>query len=89
MMQNHFSQLASHSALTLATAPTNVALVVLEISQADTHLGLRLQELGIVPGTSLKILNKAPFKGLISIQVRHSSIAIRYDLAQGITVKYL
>ncbi len=37
----------------------------------------RLREFGLIPGTLIRLLRKAPFKGPIEIQYRHSRIVLR------------
>lgn len=37
----------------------------------------RLREFGLIPGTIIRLLRKAPFNGPIEIQYRHSRIVLR------------
>lgn len=47
----------------------------------------RLADLGLTPGTKIKILRKAPYSGPIEIQFRHSRLVIGYGLASKIQVE--
>lgn len=37
----------------------------------------RLREFGLIPGTLVRLLRRAPFNGPIEIQYRHSRIVLR------------
>lgn len=47
----------------------------------------RLADLGLTPGTKVKILRKAPFWGPIEIEVRGSKLVLGRGLASKIIVK--
>lgn len=47
----------------------------------------RLSGLGIVPGTTIKKLSQAPFRGPVQIQVRGSRLALGRGLALKIIVQ--
>ncbi len=50
----------------------------------------RLQELGLTPGTTLKIIRRAPFKGPLEITYGHSSrLAVRPNEGAAILVKQI
>ena len=46
----------------------------------------RLSGMGITPGTQIKVLSQAPFRGPIQILVRGTRLAIGYGLAMKIFV---
>lgn len=52
----------------------------------DSAISLKLLECGIVPGSAIVVLHKAPFNGPIYIQVDGQAMAIRTAEAKGITV---
>jgi len=47
----------------------------------------RLSDLGLTPGTKIKVLIKAPFFGPIEIEVRGSKLVLGRGLASKILVK--
>ena len=47
----------------------------------------RLAEMGLTPGTEVKILRSAPFHGPLEIEVRGSSLALGYGVASKVFVK--
>jgi len=47
----------------------------------------RLSDLGLIPGTKIKVLRKAPFFGPIEIEVRGSELALGRGIAAKILVK--
>jgi len=47
----------------------------------------RLSDLGLTPGTKIKVLRKAPFWGPIEIEVRGSKLVLGRGLASKILVK--
>jgi len=47
----------------------------------------RLADLGLTPGTKIKVLRKAPFFGPIEIEVRGSKLALGRGIASKILVK--
>jgi ferrous iron transport protein A len=52
-------------------------------------LGLRrrLMEMGLVPGTEVTVLRKAPFRGPIEVGVRGTSLALGFGVASKVIVK--
>lgn len=53
----------------------------------DNHISSKLFEYGILPGVQFSILNKAPFKGPIFIQIDNNRIALRRTEAAFIIVE--
>jgi len=47
----------------------------------------RLSDLGLIPGTKIKVLRKTPFFGPIEIEVRGSELALGRGIAAKILVK--
>ena len=73
------------SALTLAALPVGTPAVI------DCYLGAkpsltRLRELGLVPGTQVEVIRRAPLGEPIEIRVRQSHIAMRNADAAFIAV---
>ncbi|MHA1684701.1 MAG: FeoA family protein [Promethearchaeota archaeon] len=59
--------------------------VVVKI-QAGRGAHTRLCHLGILPGTRIKKLQGAPFKGPVKIEVRDTTLALGFGLASKILV---
>ena len=54
--------------------------------ETEGRYGLRLMELGVVPGADVRIVKTAPLGDPIQICVRDSHLALRRSEAQSITV---
>lgn len=52
-----------------------------------TNANKRLSDLGLIHGTKVKLLRKAPYKGPIEIQFRSTRLILGYGLASKIQVK--
>ncbi|HHY78796.1 MAG TPA: ferrous iron transport protein A [Thermoanaerobacter sp.] len=59
-------------------------IVLIKAGRAATQ---RLNEMGLVPGTKVKVVRKGPLKGPVELEVRNSHIVIGYGLASKIYVK--
>ncbi|MHA1718583.1 MAG: FeoA family protein [Promethearchaeota archaeon] len=70
----------------LINIPFNRNVTVAHI-QAGFRATQRLSGMGITPGTKIKVLSQAPFRGPIQILVRGTRLAIGYGLARKIFVK--
>jgi Fe2+ transport system protein FeoA len=44
-------------------------------------------EMGLVPGTEVTVLRKAPFRGPIEVGVRGTSLALGFGVASKVIVK--
>ncbi|MCD6414550.1 MAG: ferrous iron transport protein A [Candidatus Diapherotrites archaeon] len=47
----------------------------------------RLSDMGLLPGTQIKVLGNAPFKGPIRLEVKHSELVVGWGLASKIFVE--
>lgn len=47
----------------------------------------RLAEMGLTPGTEIRILRRGPFRGPLEIEVRGVSLALGYGVASKVFVK--
>jgi ferrous iron transport protein A len=54
--------------------------------ETEGRYGLRLMELGVVPGADVRIVKTAPLGDPIQICLRDSHLALRRSEAQSITV---
>lgn len=54
--------------------------------KATGELGRRLMEMGLVPGTKVKIQGRAPLKDPVAIQVMNSTLTLRNNEADLIFI---
>ena len=80
------NNLEKFSEIPLINIPFNTNVNVVHI-RAGFKATQRLSGMGITPGTQIKILSQAPFRGPIQIMVRGTRLAIGYGLAMKIFVK--
>lgn len=71
--------------MTLKEGKTGMTLTVKSI--ADFPLKDRLMTMGMLPGTSVKVLRSAPFGDPMAISVRSYSLVMRRDDAAKIEVE--
>ena len=62
---------------------------VIEQFSAEFTLQSRLVEMGLLPGVSIRILKKAPFRGPIELKIRNYEVSIRYLDAEQILVQLI
>ncbi|MBC8346311.1 MAG: ferrous iron transport protein A [Candidatus Marinimicrobia bacterium] len=55
--------------------------------KGDRHLQNRLVELGLLPGTEVRLVKCTPFNGPVEIKVRDSYLSIRRDDAKLVELK--
>ena len=71
--------------MTLDTAPLGSTVRIVSLERSDT-VSLRLMEMGIVPGSAVRIVKSAPLGDPIQICVRDYHLALRRNEARAITV---
>ena len=71
--------------MTLDTIPRNTNARVVSVEASDAH-GLRLMEMGLVPGASVRVVRSAPLGDPIQVCVRNYQLALRRVEARAITV---
>lgn len=71
--------------MTLDRIPRNVRARVVSVEAAGAH-GLRLMEMGLVPGARVRVVRSAPLGDPIQVCVRNYHLALRRVEAQAITV---
>ena len=71
--------------MTLDMVPRNVVARVSSIESTDAH-GLRLMEMGVVPGARVRVVKSAPLGDPIQVCVRNYHLALRRAEAKSITV---
>lgn len=59
---------------------------VIERVQAVGELGRRIRDMGLVPGTPIQIIGRAPLKDPVAIRVRSFTLSLRNNEADHIHV---
>ena len=59
---------------------------VIRTIRADGEMGQRLREMGLVPGTEIKIRGRAPLYDPVALQVMGFTLTLRNDEADHIEV---
>jgi ferrous iron transport protein A len=54
--------------------------------KVDGELGRRIRDMGLVPGTSIKVQGRAPLKDPVAISVRDFTLTLRNNEADHILV---
>lgn len=75
--------------MNLAQLESGKKAVVTDMSLLSTDTRKKLMVMGMLPHTEIVILRKAPMGDPLQISVRGTSLAIRKNLAEQITVKEL
>jgi len=55
--------------------------------QGDSRIRRRLTDLGLTPGTGIRVSRKAPMDGPVEVVVRRTKLSIDYSIAKKICVK--
>ena len=71
--------------MTLDMVPRNTTARVAAIESADAH-GLRLMEMGVVPGARIRVVKTAPLGDPIQVCIRNYHLALRRAEAKSINV---
>ena len=71
--------------MTLDTIPRDGTARVASVEASGTH-GLRLMEMGLVPGALVRVVKVAPLGDPIQVCVRNNHLALRRAEAKSITV---
>jgi DtxR family Mn-dependent transcriptional regulator len=80
-------QIAEDESQPLLEIPSGVRVTIVRITDESPELLRYLAGMSLVPGTSIEIVEKAPFQGPITLRVDDSTHAISQDLASVIRVK--
>lgn len=75
--------------MNLSQAKLNTVCVVKSLSLTDTETKIRLMELGITPGTKIKVKHKSGLKKTLLIIFASSCFTLKDNLAKGIEVTYV
>ncbi len=86
-MKMDASSSEDHSAnTTLADLEPGDTAVILDIFSSDDSL-LRLRELGVLPGTQVKLVRRAPLGDPLELSVRGSLLSVRAQEARQIGIE--
>lgn len=69
----------------LSSAPSGQKLTVIKIG--DVKEKERLRDLGFTVGVIITVINKAPLKGPVEIELKGFRLAVRYSLAEKVIVE--
>lgn len=70
----------------LADVEPGSSVVIQRVSDADPQMLDYLEEIGLLPGTVLKVLEKAPFHGPIKVRIREGERVVGHRIASNIFV---
>jgi ferrous iron transport protein A len=73
--------------MTLDMIPLDVLTRVRSVEASGVH-GLRLMEMGVVPGALVRVVKSAPLGDPIQVCVRNCHLALRRGEAKSITVNW-
>jgi ferrous iron transport protein A len=73
--------------MTLDMIPLDVLTRVRSVEASGVH-GLRLMEMGVVPGALVRVVKSAPLGDPIQVCVRNCHLALRRAEAKSITVNW-
>lgn len=71
--------------MTLDMIPRDVTARVASVEASGAH-GLRLMEMGLVPGASVRVIKSAPLGDPIQVSIRNYHLALRRAEAKSIIV---
>ncbi len=77
------------STLSLADLPPRTWAVLAQWDETVENFSFRqrVMEMGLVPGTRVRIAHVAPFGGTIAVEARGAMLALRREDARGILVR--
>jgi len=69
----------------LRNAKVNQKLKIRTVS-ADGELGRRIRDMGLIPGTEVSVIGKAPLRDPVALRLRDFTLTLRNSEADHITV---
>jgi ferrous iron transport protein A len=85
-MREHHDAHATRAAHSLTDLPIGTSGFITELT-GETVTRLHLMEMGLTPGTEVRVVRVAKFGGPLDIQVRGYRLSIRRDEAHAISVR--
>lgn len=74
---------------TLYEADINTLVIIRRVSDNDHQMLEYMENLSLLPGKTLKILEKEPFLGSVHLELDNVIISISYEIARNIFVEYV
>lgn len=74
--------------LSLRHLKVNQKAVIRTIA-AQGELGRRIRDMGLIPGTEIKVVGKAPLKDPVALRLKDFTLTLRNNEADHITVDLL
>ncbi|GAB7022405.1 FeoA family protein [Salidesulfovibrio brasiliensis] len=75
-------------AFCLRQASVNQQLKIVTVS-AQGELGRRIRDMGLIPGTEVRVIGKAPLKDPVALRLKDFTLTLRNSEADHITVESL
>lgn len=75
-------------AFCLREAGVNQKLKIVTVS-AQGELGRRIRDMGLIPGTEVRVIGKAPLKDPVALRLKDFTLTLRNSEADRITVEPL
>ena len=72
--------------IVLRRLPVGRRAVIRSVSAAG-DLGRRIREMGLIPGTELEVVGKAPLRDPVALRLRDFTLTLRNNEADHITVE--
>jgi DtxR family Mn-dependent transcriptional regulator len=73
--------------VTLDNAPSGTPMVVERIPEDDAELVAYLDESGVLPGTEITVTEVAPYRGIVSINIKGRSAVLGYNVSNEIRLR--
>jgi len=73
--------------VTLDNAPSGTPMVVERIPEDDAELVAYLEESGVLPGTEITVTEVAPYRGIVSINIKGRSAVLGYNVSNEIRLR--
>ncbi|MCP4108412.1 MAG: ferrous iron transport protein A [Desulfobacteraceae bacterium] len=72
--------------ISLRQMKVNQGGIIKEV-RASGELGRRIRDMGLVPGTEIKIIGRAPLKDPVALRLKDFTLTLRNNEADWITVE--
>ena len=73
--------------VTLDNAPSGTPMVVERIPEDDAELVEYLEESGVLPGVEITVTEVAPYRGIVSINIKGRSAVLGYNVSNEIRLR--
>ena len=76
------------NSICLRNAKVNQKLKIITVT-AEGELGRRIRDLGLIPGTEVHVIGKAPLKDPVALRLKDFTLTLRNSEADNITVELM